>query len=68
MLEVFGGDLLETMHKDIIKRFIKQESEFDEKTLTKLIRIVKVLPSFLHLFVMKKFNVFIILVTAPATK
>ncbi|RGB22777.1 hypothetical protein C1646_775569 [Rhizophagus diaphanus] len=43
MLEVFGGDLLETMHKDIIKRFTKQESEFDEKTLIELIRIVKLL-------------------------
>lgn len=41
MLEVFGGDLLETMHKDIIRRFTKQESEFDEETLIKLIRIVK---------------------------
>ncbi|RIA81814.1 hypothetical protein C1645_836340 [Glomus cerebriforme] len=41
MLEVFGGDLLETMHKDIIKRFTKHESEFDEETLIKLIRIVK---------------------------
>ena len=46
MLEVFGGDLLETMHKDIIKRFTKQELEFDEKTLIELIRIIKVLPSF----------------------
>ncbi|CAI2192833.1 15230_t:CDS:10, partial [Funneliformis geosporum] len=43
MLEVFGGDLLETMHKDIIKRFTKQESEFDEKTLIELIRIIKLL-------------------------
>jgi hypothetical protein len=68
MLEVFGKNLLETMHKNIIKRFIKQESEFDKKTLTKLIQIVKVLPSFLHLFVVKKFNVFIILVTVPETK
>ncbi|RGB21666.1 hypothetical protein C1646_731996 [Rhizophagus diaphanus] len=43
MSEVFGGDLLETMHKDIIKRFTKQGSEFDEKTLIRLIQIVKLL-------------------------
>ncbi|CAG8708995.1 10340_t:CDS:10, partial [Funneliformis mosseae] len=43
MLEVFSGDLLEIIHKDIIKRFTKQESEFDEKTLIELIRIIKLL-------------------------
>ena len=68
MLDVFGGDLLEAMHRDIKKRFTKQESEFDEETLIKLIHIVKVLLSFLHLFVMKKFNVLIILVSAPAMR
>ena len=54
MLEVFGGDLLETMHKELIKRFTKQESEFDEETLINLIRIVKVLLSFFTLICCEK--------------
>ncbi|EXX69141.1 hypothetical protein RirG_098640 [Rhizophagus irregularis DAOM 197198w] len=41
ILEVFGGDLLESMHKDVIKRFTKHESEFDKETLIRLTRIVK---------------------------
>ncbi|CAG8618245.1 6558_t:CDS:10, partial [Diversispora eburnea] len=41
MVEVFGDELLETMHKDIIQRFTKQETEFDDEILMKLIRIVK---------------------------
>jgi len=54
MVKVFGGNLLETMHNDIIKRFTKQESEFDEETLINLIRIVKVLLSFFTLICCEK--------------
>ncbi|CAG8542975.1 991_t:CDS:10, partial [Dentiscutata heterogama] len=41
MTEVFGDELLEMMHKDIIQRLTKQETEFDDEILIKLVRIVK---------------------------
>ncbi|CAG8536518.1 11313_t:CDS:2, partial [Racocetra persica] len=41
MVEVFGDELLVTMHEHIIQKFTKQETEFDNKLLIKLVRIVK---------------------------
>ncbi|KAF0525699.1 c2h2-type zinc finger transcription factor [Gigaspora margarita] len=41
IVEVFGDELLITMHEDIIQRLIKQETEFDNELLMKLVRIVK---------------------------
>ncbi|CAG8506037.1 2654_t:CDS:2, partial [Acaulospora colombiana] len=40
-VEVFGDELLEIMHNDILQRLTNQKTEFDEETLVKLVRIVK---------------------------
>ncbi|CAG8570283.1 11713_t:CDS:10, partial [Scutellospora calospora] len=41
IVEGFGDELLVTMHDDIIQRLTKQETEFDNELLMKLVRIVK---------------------------
>ncbi|KAF0427121.1 hypothetical protein F8M41_006108 [Gigaspora margarita] len=41
MMEVFGDELLEVMHNDILQRLTNQKTEFDEEILVKLVRIVK---------------------------
>ncbi|CAG8499742.1 7154_t:CDS:2, partial [Paraglomus occultum] len=41
MVEVFSAELLEIMHKDILQKLTKQETEFDDEILMKLVRIVK---------------------------
>ncbi|CAG8660319.1 210_t:CDS:2, partial [Paraglomus brasilianum] len=41
MVEVFGAELLEVMHKDMLQRFTEQETEIDIEIFMKLTQIVK---------------------------
>jgi hypothetical protein len=54
IIDVFGSELLEMMHKDIIQRLTKKETEFNDELLMMIIRIVKVYYLLLHLFGVKK--------------
>lgn len=69
MVEVFGAELLEMMHKDVIQRLTERETEFNAEVLSKITHIVKV--CYLHYFIRyEEFYLiaYLFIVTAPATK